>query len=207
MADGFRWIHTSPYIGVIGGLLVRRRNLCGDFRSRNYSGAREVSLPNANSLGKTPSVASENAVIDDPHKPSHCFPTLVTRIFILIMFERTRYNWASTKVEASLLFDLQHSDAAVEFFKAVLADDQFFDLVLKVRRDMRYSSWTRGIRDALDRFIRQDANLSDEQKKVLVAGQIATWIVDGIMKRDDQLDWSQIRQETQMLYEDYGLTR
>ena len=122
------------------------------------------------------------------------------------MFERTRYNWATTKVEASLLFDLQFNDDAVEYFKSVLADDQFFELVLEMKRSMNYSSWTRGIRDALDRLTREKVDLSDKQKKILVAGQIATWIVDGHMKLNDQLNWQDIEHEKGLLYEDYGLS-
>ena len=121
------------------------------------------------------------------------------------MFERTRYNWATTKVEASLLFDLQSSDEAVEYFKAVLADDHFFEMVLKMRRSMNYSSWTRGIRDALDRITGEGSKLTDDQKKILVAGQIATWIVDGHMKYNGQLDWQEIEHQRGLLFEDYGL--
>jgi len=87
-------------------------------------------------------------------------------------FERTRYNWSTTKVETALLFDLRFNDDEVEYLKSVLADDQFFELVLKMRKSMNYSSWTRGIRDALDQLTSEAPDMTDKQKKILVGGRL-----------------------------------
>ena len=50
------------------------------------------------------------------------------------MFDRTRYNWATTKVEACLKFDIDVPDEWFERAKFVLATDEFFDEALRVKK-------------------------------------------------------------------------
>ena len=52
------------------------------------------------------------------------------------MFERTRYNWATTKVEACLKFDIDAPGEWVERAKFILATDEFFDEALRIKKTL-----------------------------------------------------------------------
>ena len=60
------------------------------------------------------------------------------------MFDRTRYNWATTKVEASCKFDFQISDEGVEKIKEFLASDEFFNAINEIRK-AQGQSWAAAI--------------------------------------------------------------
>ena len=44
------------------------------------------------------------------------------------MFDRSRYNWATTQVETSCKFDFAATDQAIDFIKTFLAQDEMFEM-------------------------------------------------------------------------------
>lgn len=50
------------------------------------------------------------------------------------MFDRSRYNWATTQVETSCKFDFAATDDAIEFIKSFLAQDDLFDMTNAKRK-------------------------------------------------------------------------
>lgn len=56
------------------------------------------------------------------------------------MFDRSRYNWATTKIEATGKFDFLLSDEQLNTMKVFLADDAFFE-ACKDHKSKSKASW------------------------------------------------------------------
>lgn len=65
------------------------------------------------------------------------------------MFERTRYNWATTKVEACLNFDIKVPEAWVAEASRLLASNEFFQETLEFKKE-RKCDWFPAISGAAD---------------------------------------------------------
>lgn len=50
------------------------------------------------------------------------------------MFDRSRYNWATTQVETSCKFDFAATDEAIDFIKSFLAQDSLFEMANTKRK-------------------------------------------------------------------------
>lgn len=60
------------------------------------------------------------------------------------MFNRSRYNWATTQVETSGKFDFALPESAIQLMKAILADDDLYSEVNRVRKNTG-STWYEAI--------------------------------------------------------------
>jgi len=151
--------------------------------------------------------AHQNLICADleKNKKSHIRENCLGQAGGIKMFERARYKSAANKIMNSLENDLRVDGSELGFLRSMLSSDQFFRRVLKLRSDMGYSSWTRGIRDSFDWQISLNKDLTADQKKILCSGQIASWIVDGHMKSGGELNWSEIRHQMHFYFDDYGL--
>ena len=50
------------------------------------------------------------------------------------MFERSRYNWATTQVEISCQFDFAATDVAMDLIKSFLSQDEIFEMTNSFRK-------------------------------------------------------------------------
>lgn len=51
------------------------------------------------------------------------------------MFDRSRYNWATSQIESRGKFDLALPEPTVQLIKAILADEDFYSEVNRVRKN------------------------------------------------------------------------
>lgn len=75
------------------------------------------------------------------------------------MFDRSRYNWATTQVEASCKFEFAATDEAIDSIKSFLAQDEMFEMT-NARRKSGGVDWYHALAAVL--FSLRDNNNEDE---------------------------------------------
>jgi len=82
------------------------------------------------------------------------------------MFERSRYNWATTQVETSCKFDFAATDEALEFVTLFLSQDDIFEMTNSHRKSSG-SDWYKSLAVVL--FVLRDSateEMPDYQRKL-----------------------------------------
>ena len=63
---------------------------------------------------------------------------------ILLMFERSKYNWATSQIETSCKFDYAATSDAIEFVKSFLAQEEIFQMPMKTEERGDYKGCSDG---------------------------------------------------------------
>jgi len=83
------------------------------------------------------------------------------------MFDRSRYNWATTQVETLCKFDFAATDQAIDFIKSFLAQDDLFEMT-SARRKSDGVNWYHALAAVISslRDNNNEGELPDDQRRL-----------------------------------------